>query len=94
MQNSEIPERFAVSNRERLAQLERALARLSPHGATLAPVRIRAWCGEAFSGYFVRIDARTLALHVGGGQYVWLDVERDLEGLLPRAAVRQLQPRA
>jgi hypothetical protein len=83
----------AVSNRERLECLERALARLTPFGATLAPVRLRAWRGEPFNGFFIRIDASTLALHVGDGQYAWLDVERDLDGLLPGAAIRQMRPR-
>jgi hypothetical protein len=83
----------ATSNAERLACLESALGRLTPFGARLAPVRLRAWRGEAFNGYFLRIDASTLALHVGGGQYVWLDVERDLQGLLPSKAIRQLRPR-
>jgi hypothetical protein len=83
----------AISRGERLAQLERALVRMTPYGARLAPIRIRAWRGEAFSGYFLRLDRSTLALHVGGGQYVWLDVERDLDGLLPGEAIRQLRPR-
>ncbi len=84
----------AISNGERLAQLERALVRLTPFGAALAPVRLHAWRGEPFNGYFVRIDASTFALHVGNGHYVWLDLERDLNGLLPDEALRQMRPRA
>ena len=84
----------ARSNRERLAQLERALARLTPDGTTLAPAHLRAWRGEAFNGFFIRIDASTFALHVGDGRYVWLDAEHDLDGLLPGEAVRQMRPRA
>jgi hypothetical protein len=86
-----------VSSRERLEHLEhleRALARLTPFGATLAPVRIRAWRGEPLNGFFVRIDASTFALHVGDGHYVWLDLEHDFDGLLPSEAIRQMQPRA
>jgi hypothetical protein len=84
-----------VSNSKRLAQLESALAHLAPYGGvSFAPLRIRHWRGEAFNGFFVRIDASTWALHVGDCRYVWLDVERDLDGLLPSEAVRAMRPRA
>jgi hypothetical protein len=83
-----------LTNRERLGRLEQMLARLTPLGAALAPARIWEWRGEAFSGYFVRLDASTFALHVGDGHYVWLDLERDLAGQLTSEAIRQLRPRA
>jgi hypothetical protein len=81
-------------NRERLAQLEHALERAMPGGgAGRTAVHIRAWHGEPFSGFFVRLDASTWALHVSRGRYVWLDIERDLSGLLPPEALRQMLPR-
>jgi hypothetical protein len=47
------------------------------------PSEIIEWDGGARQGKFVHLDEATCALHVGRGTYVVLDVQRDLNGVVP-----------
>ncbi len=81
--------------RERLHDLEAAVARLVSAGAPFkAPVEFREWHGEACQGCFVNLDAGTCALHLGRGRYVALDIQRDLNGVMPREARRVMLRRS
>lgn len=67
--------------------LEKAVARLSLAGISMpAPVEIRRWSGEPFVGCFIQLDPTTWALHIGRGRYVTLDIDRDLNGVVPSEA--------
>jgi hypothetical protein len=73
----------------RLSGLQSAVNRLTSAGASLAPPReIREWTGDARSGQFVQIDATTCALDVGRGCYITVDIQRDLNGIIPNEAKR------
>ncbi len=80
--------------RERLTKLETALSQRVPGVGFARPVEVRDWSGDAQQGFFVRIDAATFALHVGRGTYVTLDVERDLNGVVPSEARRLVLQRS
>ncbi len=57
-------------------------------GVSLAePVEIHEWAGDARRGRFVHIDHATCALHVGRGQYITVDIQRDLNGETPSEAM-------
>ncbi len=61
-----------------------AVERLSALGSPMpAAVAVIDWDGEARQGKFVQLDNRTCALHIGRGTYLRLDIERDLNGVVP-----------
>ena len=67
----------------------RALGAEAPPNA--APdAAVRPWDGKAHVGSFVHIDENTAAQHVGRGNYVVYDVERDLGGVMPPQGVRDV----
>ena len=69
--------------------LRSAVDRLRSSGVALwAPVEIHEWTGDARFGRFVHIDHATCALHVGRGRYITVDVQRDLNGVLPHEAAQ------
>ncbi len=72
----------------RYGGLRSAVDRLISAGVSLAePVEIREWTGDARRGRFVQIDHATYALHVGRGQYLTVDLQRDLNGETPAEAM-------
>jgi len=61
-----------------------AVERLALCGEIMpAPLQVVEWDGEARQGKFVQLDEKTCALHIGRGTYVRLDVQRDLNGIVP-----------
>jgi hypothetical protein len=61
-----------------------AVERLAARGEIMPePAQVVEWNGEARQGKFVQLDERTCALHMGRGTYVTLDVQRDLNGIVP-----------
>jgi hypothetical protein len=79
--------RSAAALKKRNTDLVAAVERLRSAGFPLcAPVRVSEWNGDARSGSFVQIDAATWALHVGRGNYITVDIQRDLNGISPNEA--------
>ncbi len=77
----------AAAARDPVGDVRAAVARLAARGDVMPdPEQVVEWNGEARQGRFVHLDADTCALHVGRGTYVRLDVQRDLNGLVPPEA--------
>lgn len=67
-----------------VAEVQDAVEQLAVRGEILAfPTQVLDWSGEARQGKFVQLDERTCALHIGRGLYVRLDIQRDLNGIVP-----------
>ena len=70
--------------RDTLQEVRDALERLAARGETMTdPAKVLEWNGEPRQGKFVQLDDRTCALHMGRGIYVRLDIQRDLNGIVP-----------
>lgn len=73
-----------TATRDLLLEVREAVGRLAARGETMPlPQQVLEWNGEARQGKFVQLDANTCALHMGRGIYVRLDVQRDLNGVVP-----------
>jgi hypothetical protein len=73
--------------RDVLKEIGDAVARLAARGEIMPlPQEVIEWNGEARQGKFVQLDDRTCALHQGRGTYIRLDVQRDLNGIVPPEA--------
>jgi hypothetical protein len=74
----------AAGARDWMQEVRLAVERLATRGQTMPlPLEFVDWNGEARQGKFVQLDERTVALHTGRGSYVRLDVQRDLNGVVP-----------
>ncbi len=74
----------ADATRDLLQEVRDAIERLSSRGEIMVhPTQVADWNGEARQGKFVQLDERTCALHMGRGVYVRLDIQRDLNGVVP-----------
>jgi putative chitinase len=75
------------AGRDLLKEIGDAVARLAARGEIMPlPQEVVEWNGEARQGKFVQLDERTCALHQGRGTYIRLDVQRDLNGIVPPEA--------
>jgi hypothetical protein len=75
------------SGRDLLKEIGDAVVRLGERGEIMPlPQEVVEWNGEARQGKFVQLDERTCALHQGRGTYIRLDVQRDLNGIVPPEA--------
>ncbi len=75
---------MSAAARDLLADVRAAVARLAARGEIMpTPQEIVEWDGEARQGKFVQLDDHTCALHAGRGSYVRLDIQRDLNGVVP-----------
>jgi hypothetical protein len=75
------------AGRDVLKEIGDAVARLAARGEIMPlPQEVVEWNGEARQGKFVQLDERTCALHQGRGTYIRLDVQRDLNGIVPPEA--------
>jgi putative chitinase len=73
-----------ASARDLVREVREAVERLAACGEIMpAPVAVIEWNGEARQGKFVQLDDATCALHMGRGTYVRLDIQRDLNGIVP-----------
>ncbi len=73
-----------VGTRDLIAEVRDAVDRLALRGEMMAcPTEVLDWNGEARQGKFVQLDERTCALHMGRGVYIRLDIQRDLNGIVP-----------
>jgi hypothetical protein len=73
--------------RDLVGEIREAVARLAERGEIMpAPLQVLEWDGEARQGKFVQLDDKTCALHTGRGTYVRLDIQRDLNGIVPPEA--------
>jgi hypothetical protein len=76
-----------AAGRDFLREIGEAVERLAARGEIMAPpLTVIEWNGEARQGKFVQLDDDTCALHLGRGTYVRLDVQRDLNGIVPPEA--------
>jgi hypothetical protein len=74
----------SASARDLVQEVRDAVERLALRGEMMpVPVQVVEWNGEARQGKFVQLDEHTCALHMGRGTYVRLDVQRDLNGIVP-----------
>jgi predicted chitinase len=65
-------------------EISEELPRLAKQNVNLPePAGVTDWNGAPRTGTFVKVDEKTYALSVGRGQYVGLDLERDLKGVAP-----------
>jgi putative chitinase len=65
-------------------EIRAAVERLAARGTVMPlPLEVVEWNGEARQGKFVQLDEKTVALHTGRGTYVRLNVQRDLNGVVP-----------
>ena len=72
------------SARDFVQEVRDAVERLAVRGEIMPdPLAVTEWNGEARQGKFVQLDENTCALHMGRGAYVRLDVQRDLNGIVP-----------
>lgn len=70
--------------RDLVGEVREAVARLAARGEIMpSPLQVIEWDGEARQGKFVQLDDATCALHMGRGTYVRLDIQRDLNGIVP-----------
>jgi predicted chitinase len=76
-----------AAERDLLKEVGDAVARLAARGEIMPlPQEVLEWTGEARQGKFVQLDHNTCALHLGRGTYIRLDVQRDLNGIVPPEA--------
>lgn len=76
-----------AGRRDLLVDIRGAVERLAQRGEIMpAPLEVIEWKGEARQGKFVQLDEITCALHTGRGTYVLLDVQQDLNGIVPPEA--------
>ncbi len=76
-----------AAGRDLLKEIGDAVARLAAVGEIMPlPQEVIEWNGEARQGKFVQLDGNTCALHQGRGTYIRLDVQRDLNGIVPPEA--------
>lgn len=79
--------RAADATRDVLQEVRDAVDRLALRGENLAyPLQVTDWNGEARQGKFVQLDRDMCALHAGRGMYVRLNIQRDLNGVIPPEA--------
>jgi predicted chitinase len=72
------------AQRDFMQEVRDAVERLAARGEIMPPpVTVIEWNGEARQGKFVQLDEHTCALHMGRGTYVRLDIQRDLNGIVP-----------
>lgn len=75
------------AGRDLLKEIGDAVGRLAARGEIMPlPLEVLEWNGEPRQGKFVQLDDRTCALHQGRGTYIRLDVQRDLNGIVPPEA--------
>ncbi len=75
---------LGAAARDLVGEVRVAVERLAARGEVMPlPVQVIEWNGESRQGKFVQLDAETCALHMGRGIYVVLDVQRDLNGVVP-----------
>jgi hypothetical protein len=58
------------------------------YSAPADAVKVSQWDHKGHSGPFVHLDGRTVAQHLGKGEYMVYDVKDDLHGVYPPAAER------
>jgi hypothetical protein len=76
-----------AAGRDLVKEVGDAVARLASHGEIMPlPQEVIEWNGEARQGKFIQLDDNTCALHLGRGTYLRLDVQRDLNGIVPPEA--------
>ncbi len=76
-----------AAGRDLVKEVGDAVARLAERGENMPPPQeVIEWNGEARQGKFVQLDSNTCALHQGRGTYIRLDVQRDLNGIVPPEA--------
>lgn len=84
MQQRTLEHHAESSGRDLLLDVRAGVVRLTARGERLPdPLQILEWDGQARQGKFVQLDAQTVVLHVGRGAYVRLDIQRDLNGVVP-----------
>ncbi len=76
-----------TGRRDLMLEVRSAVERLAQRGEIMpAPLEVIEWNGEARQGKFVQLDEVTCALHIGRGTYMRLDVQQDLNGIVPPEA--------